>query len=55
LSIVAPSRALASLQESLGPAARSRLLGTLAKDLVKVPDEEIPDHLTWELLHEERP
>ena len=51
LSVIAPARALTSLQESLGPAARSRLIGTLAKDLVKVPDQEIPDHLTWELLH----
>ena len=55
LSVIAPARALASLQESLGPAARSRLIGTLDKDLVKIPDHEIPVHLSWDLLHQERP
>ena len=54
LSVIAPARALASLQESLGPAARSRLIGTLDKDLVKIPDHEIPVHLSWDLLHGQR-
>jgi protein required for attachment to host cells len=51
LALVAPPRALADLRAALGPSARSRLVGVLAKDLVKVPDHEIPPHLTWDALH----
>jgi protein required for attachment to host cells len=53
LTLVAPSRCLADLREALGPAARSRLVGVLAKDLVKVPDKDVAGHLTWESLHGE--
>ena len=53
LALIAPTRALADLREALGPAARSRLVGVLAKDLVKVPDHDIPSHLTWDTLHGE--
>jgi protein required for attachment to host cells len=55
LAIVAPARALAELRAALGPSARSRLVGVLAKDLVKIPDHEIPPHLTWETLQGETP
>lgn len=51
LAIAAPARALSDLCEALGPSARSRLVGVLAKDLIKVPDHEIPPHLTWDTLH----
>lgn len=48
LVLVAPPHTLAILQEELDAVARSRVLGALAKDLVKVPNERLQPHLkTW--------
>ena len=45
LIVVAPSRALAQIRETLQRATKDKLIGTLAKDLVKVPDHELRPHL----------
>jgi len=51
LVLIAPGRTLAELREQISVAARERLIGCLAKDLVKLSDSEIAPHLTWDLLH----
>ncbi len=50
LVLVAPTRALNNLRSAIGANARARLAGTLAKDLVKVPDHTLYAHLEawWE-------
>lgn len=45
LVIVAPSNLLTELIEDLDAPARSKFLGSLAKDLVKTPDHELWPHL----------
>ena len=45
LVIVAPSTVLSELTGALDAPTRAKLLGTLAKDLVKVPDHELWPHL----------
>jgi protein required for attachment to host cells len=45
LVLVAPAHALLDLREALGREATALLHGTLAKDLVKVPDAELGGHL----------
>ncbi len=45
LVVVAPAHALNAVQGELGQAARSRLVGTLHKDLVGIPDDELQPHL----------
>lgn len=45
LVLVAPSHILAEVQDALGAEAKRSLLGTLAKDLVKVPDDALQPHL----------
>jgi protein required for attachment to host cells len=45
LVLVAPAHTLQALREALDGLAASRLDGTLAKDLVKVPDDELALHL----------
>lgn len=45
LVLVAPAHALNELRGALDGLAASRLDGTLAKDLVKVPDAELAGHL----------
>ena len=51
VAIVAPGRTLADIRANLSPAATGRLIGCLAKDLTRIPDEQIGSHLSWELLH----
>jgi protein required for attachment to host cells len=41
LALVAPSHTLSALTEHLSAAAKAKLTGTLAKDLVKTPDHEL--------------
>jgi len=45
LVLVAPSRTLAELQSALSRDLRSKVVTTLAKDLTKIPDAELPKHL----------
>lgn len=45
LILVAPRRTLQEIRVGLDAVATERLIGTLAKDLVKVPDDELGDHL----------
>jgi protein required for attachment to host cells len=45
LVVVAPSHVLSELTDALDVPTRAKLLGTLAKDLVKVPDRELWPHL----------
>jgi protein required for attachment to host cells len=45
LVLVAPAHVLNELREELDAAAASRLVGTLAKDLVKTPDGELWPHV----------
>jgi protein required for attachment to host cells len=48
LVLVAPDRALNDLRAAIGGKARVRIEGTLAKDLVNVPDHGLYPHLeTW--------
>ena len=45
LVLVAPAHALNTIREALDTATRARVVGTLAKDLVKTPDAELWPHL----------
>jgi protein required for attachment to host cells len=45
LVVVAPPRVLSKILEALNPATDAKVIGTLAKDLVKVPDDELCTHL----------
>jgi protein required for attachment to host cells len=45
LVLVAPSRAMPILRDTLSPQARLRLVATVRKDLTKVPDHEIAAHI----------
>jgi protein required for attachment to host cells len=45
LVIVAPAHALEAIRSALDPAAKARIAGTLAKDLLKTPDDELWPHL----------
>lgn len=45
LVLVSPASTLGALRELLGGAARKRVSATLAKDLTKIPDHELPGHL----------
>jgi protein required for attachment to host cells len=45
LLLVAPARTLHEVREALNSAAQARLVGTLEKDLVKVPDHELWPHI----------
>ncbi len=48
LVIAAPPHSLAAIREKLQVGAEARVIGTLAKDLVKVPDQELSEHFkTW--------
>lgn len=51
LVLVAPAHALSELRDALRSEATTRLVGVLQKDLVKIPDHEIGNHLTWDVLH----
>lgn len=46
LVIVAPAHTLAAVRAELNGATESRIVGTLQKDLVKIPDDELQPHLT---------
>lgn len=45
LVVVAPAHTLNTIREELNHATVARLVGTLAKDLVKTPDHELGSHL----------
>ena len=45
LVLVAPAHALHDLRAALDGLAESRLDGTLTKDLVKIPDSDLAEHL----------
>lgn len=45
LVLVAPPHVMSELTEALDPPTRAKLIGTLAKDLTKVPDHELWPHL----------
>lgn len=45
LAIVAPARTLSAITSHLSAAAKSKLAGTLAKDLTKVPDHALKEWL----------
>ena len=45
LILVAPSHVLSEIQEHLDTATAAKLVGTLAKDLTKVPDSDLYPHL----------
>jgi protein required for attachment to host cells len=45
LVLVAPPKAMPILRDSLARHAAAKLAGTLVKDLVKTPNEELPRHL----------
>jgi protein required for attachment to host cells len=45
LVVVAPSHVLSAIRGALNAATEARVIGTLAKDLVKVPDSELWPHL----------
>jgi len=45
LVLVAPSHILSEITAHLGQPATAKLIGSLAKDLVKVPNHELSDHL----------
>ena len=47
LVIVAPPHTLAAIRENLNTATNASIVGTLPKDLVKVPDHELWPHLRW--------
>lgn len=50
LVLVAPARTLNDIRDELDATAVAKLLGTLRKDLVKVPDHELAPHLDeWAL------
>jgi len=44
LVIAAPPHSLAAIREKLHVDTEARVIGTLAKDLVKVPDQELSEH-----------
>ncbi len=45
LVLVAPAQVMAAIRQHLGDASSRRVIGTLLKDLVKVPDEALAPHL----------
>ena len=45
LLIVAPAHILAELREHLDASTNAKVIGTLAKDLIKTPDDELGPHL----------
>jgi protein required for attachment to host cells len=48
LVLVAPSHVLSELRAALDTAAEAKVVGTLAKNLVKIPDDELWPHVqTW--------
>jgi protein required for attachment to host cells len=47
LVLVAPPQALGDLRSALSPHVASRVVREVTKDLTKVPDHEIPDHLDF--------
>jgi protein required for attachment to host cells len=51
LVLVAPTSALRDLREALGRKAKARLAGALARDIVKVADADLEQHLEafWRL------
>ena len=55
-ALVAPTRMLGALLEEMDPALEAALAGKLAKDLTKVPDHDLLDHLkSVDLRMPERP
>ncbi len=46
LVLVAPAHALHDLREAMSAQARDKMVGSLTKDLTKVPDHDLTAHLT---------
>ena len=55
LLLIAPSHALHELQGSLDAATKTKLVGTLDKDLVKTPNHELWPHVSEWVSAERRP
>jgi protein required for attachment to host cells len=55
LLLIAPSHALHELQGSLDAVTKTKLVGTLDKDLVKTPDHELWPHVREWVSTERRP
>jgi protein required for attachment to host cells len=55
LLLIAPSHAMHELQNSLDAATKTKLVGTLDKDLVKTPDHELWPHVREWVSSERRP
>ncbi|OYV53618.1 MAG: hypothetical protein B7Z78_02270 [Rhodospirillales bacterium 20-60-12] len=45
LAIVAPAHSLSAIRETLDVITNTKVIGTLAKDLVKVPDQDLWEHV----------
>jgi len=52
LVLVAPAHTLNEIRDELDTTTAARLVGTLQKDLTKVPDHELASHLDEWALHE---
>lgn len=50
LLLIAPTRQLAAIRKRLAPEVVESLAGTIAKDLTKTPDSELPSHLAADAL-----
>lgn len=55
LVLVAPSHALSAIRAALPAAAAERLVGTLAKDLLKTPERDLAAHLAEWWVHPNEP
>ncbi len=52
LVLVAPAHALHDLREAMSAQSRDKMVGSLGKDLTKVPDHDLSSHLAeWWLPH----
>jgi len=45
LILIAPAKTLGDLRSALNKEAAAKISGELSKDLTKIPDHELPDHL----------
>lgn len=51
LVLVAPAHVLHDLREKLDSKSSALLVATMQKDLIKTPDADIVEHLSWEATH----
>ncbi len=55
LILAGPSRTLQAIKEALDPGVRRKIAGQLAKNLMKVPDQNLGGHFpAWPLVRQER-